>query len=390
LKAVAALWDICALRLRIAREFCYTVGAVINRGESLVRKTVLNISAFLFAAAILAGAAPAGAQGGPSGACDRTCLNAFVDQYLDALVAHDPSRLAVTKFVKYTENGQHIELGDGFWRTATGKGAYKFYVDDPQAGQVGFEGTMQEAGRPVIVALRLRIENQKIAEIETIVARGGMAEGGAANLDKLGHPRAGLAEEIPPAERVSRLELIKTANKYFSGMEKDDGKGDYSFFGDDCNRLENGMQTTNNMTPMGGTTSNGTPRPAPSAKYDPATNPTTYSAGWSCRDQFRSGLLHFVSWIRDRRYPIVDEEHGIVWAFGFFDHQAGDTRNFETPDGRAVTAGPTTPFTWEIAEIFKVRHAQLHEIEAVLTQGPYGMCSGWSGYEQCRSDQPQW
>jgi hypothetical protein len=100
LKALAALWDICALRLQIAREFCYTVGAVINRGESLVRKTVLNISAFLFAAAILAGAAPAGAQGVPSGACDRTCLNAFVDQYLDALVAHDPSRLAVTKFVK--------------------------------------------------------------------------------------------------------------------------------------------------------------------------------------------------------------------------------------------------------------------------------------------------
>ena len=249
---------------------------------------------------------------------------------------------------------------------------------------------LQEAGHPVLLALRLKIEGQKISEIETIVARGQMAECGAANLEKLGKPRAGFEETIPAAERVSRLELIKTANKYFSGMQKDDGKADYSFFGDDCNRLENGMQTTNNMTPFGGTTANGTPRPAPSAKYDPATNPTMYSAGWSCRDQFRSGLLHFVSWIRDRRYPIVDEEHGIVWAFGFFDHQAGDTRNFMAPTGQAVTAGPTTPFTWEIAEIFKVRHGQLHEIEAVLTQSPYGMCSGWSSYERCRSDQPQW
>lgn len=325
-----------------------------------------------------------------SSACDRTCLNNFVDQYLDAVVAHDPSRLPVAKLVKFTENGQKLELGDGFWRTATGKGTYKFYVDDPQAGQVGFEGTMQEAGQPVIVAVRLKIENQKISEIETIVSRGQFAQGGAANLEKLGSPRAAFLEEIPAGERATRLELIKTANKYFSGMQQDDGKHDYSFFADDCNRLENGMQTTNNLNPMPGLTASGAPRPAPSAKYDPAQKPTMYSAGWSCRDQFQSGLLHFVSLIRDRRYPVVDQERGIVFSFVFFDHQAGNTRNFETPDGRAVTAGPTTPFTWEIAEIFKVRKNQLHEIEAVLTQGTYGQGSGWSSWENSRSDQPQW
>jgi hypothetical protein len=322
--------------------------------------------------------------------CDRDCLNGFVDRYLDAVVAHDPSRLPVTRFVKFTENGQKLDLGDGFWRSATGRGTYKFYVDDPETGQVGFEGTMQEAGQAVIVAVRLRIENRQISEIETIVSRGQFAQGGAANLEKLGTPRKAFLEDIPPAERTSRIELIKTANKYFSGMQQDDGKGDYSFFGDDCNRLENGMQTTNNLTPMPGLTAAGTPRPAPSAKYDPALKPTTYSAGWSCADQFRSGLLHFVSLIRDRRYPVVDQQRGIVFSFIFFDHQAGNTRNFETPDGRAVTAGPTTPFTWEIAEIFKVRKSQLHEIEAVLNQGQYGMGSGWSSWEESRSDQPQW
>jgi hypothetical protein len=323
-------------------------------------------------------------------ACDRDCLNHFVDQYLDAVVAHDSSRLPVTKFVKFTENGQKLELGDGFWRTATGKGTYKFYVDDPQAGQVGFEGTMQEAGQPVILAVRLKIENQKVSELETIVARGQFAQGGAANLEKIGSPRAAFLEDIPAKERATRLDLIKTANKYFSGMQQDDGKGDYSFFADDCDRLENGMKTTNNMTPMPGLTASGTPRPAPSAKYDPATKPTTYSAGWSCRDQFQSGLLHFVTRIRDRRYLVVDQDRGVVFSFVFFDHSAGDTRNFETPDGRPVTAGPTTPFTWEIAEIFKVRNSQLHQIEAVLTQAPYGQGSGWSSWENSSSDQPQW
>lgn len=361
-----------------------------------MRRNLLVIGALatLVLCSVLGAASSVGASGSQSAAgaangCDRACLNGFVDRYLDAVVAHDPSRLPTTKLVKFTENGQKLELGDGFWRTATTRGAYKFYVDDPQAGQVGFEGTMEEAGQPVIIALRLKIENQKIAEIETIVARGQMSQNGAKSLEKLGAPRPALLQEVPAAERVSRLDLIKTANKYFSGMQQNDGKGDYSFFADDCNRLENGMQTTNNPNPMPGLSPSGAPRPAPSPKYDPAAKPTMYSAGWSCKDQFRSGLLHFVTRIRDRRYPIVDEERGIVFSFAFFDHSAGDTRNFQTPDGRNMTAGPTTPFTWEIAEIFKVRHAQLHEIEAVLLQAPYGQGSGWSGWEQSMSDQPQ-
>jgi hypothetical protein len=327
--------------------------------------------------------------------CDRECLNGFVDQYLDALVAHDPSRIQVTQFVKFTENGQKLRLGDGFWRSAVKRGSYKFYIDDPESGNVGFEGTMYEAGRGdtgdlVLMALRLRIFNRKISEIETIIARGTMASGGAKNLESMGQPRKPFLEDVPPGERMSRMDLIMTANKYFSGMQQDDGKHDYSFFADDCNRLENGMQTTNNPNAsMGGTTAGGQPRPAPSPKYDPAQHPTMYSAAWSCKDQFQSGLLHFVTRIRDRRYLIVDQQRGIVFAFGFFDHEAGDTRNFETPTGEKVTAGPTTPFTWEIAEIFKVTGGQLHQIEAVLTQSPYGMGSGWSDFETSMSDQPQ-
>jgi hypothetical protein len=362
----------------------------------MFKKVGVSVSAVLFVFAIMlfifqsTSAARQNDSASAAPACDRACLNGFVDRYLDALVSHSPSQLPASQYVKYTENGQHLDLGDGLWRTATARGAYKFYIDDPDAEQVGFLGTMREAGQPILIALRLRIDREKISEIETIVARGQMAATGVQNLEKMGAPRKAFTEEIPPAERVSRIELIMTANKYFSGMQKDDGKGDYSFFGDDCNRLENGMQTTNNLTPMPGLSASGAPRPAPSPKYDPSQNPTMYSAGWSCRDQFRSGLLHFVSLIRDRRYPIVDREHGIVFALGFFDHQAGDTRNFETPTGQHVTAGPTTPFTWEIAEIFKVRRAQLHEIEAVLTQSPYGMGSGWSSWEDSRSDKPQW
>ena len=73
-----------------------------------------------------------------------------------------------------------------------------------------------------------------------------------------------------------------------------------------------------------------------------------------------------MSRIRDRRYVAVDQERGLVFSFIFFDHMAGDTRHFKTPDGRAVTAGPTTPWTWELAEMFKLEKGKIHRIEAIL------------------------
>ena len=93
--------------------------------------------------------------------------------------------------------------------------------------------------------------------------------------------------------------------------------------------------------------------------------------------------------IRDRRFVAVDRERGIVFSFCFFDHAAGKTRYFKSPDGRDVVAGPTEPWTWQIAELFKVEKGKIRRIEAVLQRCPYGMNSGWSTYEQGMSDQIQ-
>ncbi|HXQ25819.1 MAG TPA: hypothetical protein VN822_05365 [Candidatus Acidoferrales bacterium] len=314
-----------------------------------------------------------------SGACDRDCLNGFVDRYLDAVVAHDPSRLTVTKSVKFTEDGQRLELGDGFWRTGTERGTYKFYMDDPVAGQVVFFGTMREAGTPVSLVLRLKIEDKKIAEIETIVVREGMnparsTETGAEAFEKMGGPDPLFLAIVPPAERVSRDELAQTANKYFSGMQMNDGKGDYSFFADDCSRVENGMQATRGRDTMASNSSQG----------------NSYGAVQGCKAQFQTGLLHFVTRIRDRRFVVLDTEHGVALAFIFFDHAAGNTRTFQTPDGKTVTAGPTNPWTWEMAEAFKVEKGQIRRIQAIFHRCPYGMGSGWSNWQDAMSDKARW
>ena len=307
------------------------------------------------------------------GKCDRACLEGIAEQYLDALVAKDPKKLQVASNLKYTENGQRLLLGDSLWNSITGRGTYKLHIADQTAGQIVTFSTMREAGNPMIIAVRLKIDgNRRLTEIETLVAH---SENGAKNLEAIGQPRAAFLRPTPPADRASRADLVRVANMYFSGMQLNDGKGTYPF-AEDCDRLENGGKTTN-----------APPKPG-AARPDPKTS-NNYSAMWTCREQFESGLLHFVMRIRDRRYLVVDEERGLVVAFAFFDHDAGASRHFKTPDGRSVTAGPTVPWTWEIAELFKVEKGLLHEIEAILERAPYSMTSGWSSWEDGMSDKIQ-
>ena len=322
------------------------------------------------------------AQNG-SGPCDRACLENFADRYLDALVAHNPKVLPIARNVKFTENGVRLEVGDAQWKTVTGKGKYRIVVADPDAGQVAFIGTVLEEARgpegtPTAIALRLKIENRQIAEIETLMVRStapagargappAPPTGAAVNMERLGTANPLFTQTIPAAERMSRADLIKVANMYFSGMEKNDGKGEYPFT-DDCNRIENGSLTTN-VPPRGGQ-----PRP------DPKTS-NSYSSAWGCKEQFESGLIHFVWRIRDRRFVAVDRERGLVFSFAFFDHALGPDRTFKAPDGRTVTGGPIDPWTWQLAEMFKIEKGKIHQIEAILERAPYGMNSGWSGYE---------
>lgn len=98
-------------------------------------------------------------------------------------------------------------------------------------------------------------------------------------------------EAVPTTRRISRAGLIEQTNRYYSGMERNDPKGNYSFFDKNCSRLEDGLQTTNVQTgePYG------------------HSNDTVF-ASLSCEAQFQTGFLGFVTKIRDRTFRVVDEE----------------------------------------------------------------------------------
>jgi hypothetical protein len=328
------------------------------------------------------GAAPAKADPMPIGVeCDRTCLQDMVDQTLAAMVAHDAHRLPLAADVRYTENGQDLALNDGFWGTATGQGVYKHYFLDPRTQQAAFFGVMKENGaNNVIIGMRIKLEGRKISEIEAVFSRTGLGTAGpngAANLETMGKPDPVWLNDNP--DHASREDIIRTSNKYFTGLENDDGKGDYSFFADDCWRFENGIQTTSGPHPA-------PPRALPVAAPAPAGGAAPAPArqgpnpmALSCKGGFQTGTLQVVTRIRDRRFPVVDEKTGVAFAFGFFDHNA-QVHDFTLADGSHMHGGLQAPFTWEIAEAFRIEKGQIKVVEAVINNVPYGMKAGWDGH----------
>src|SRR5438477_5871506 len=99
-----------------------------NERQGAMRKGFIIVLVVTLLRAVAAGSARA--QGG-GGACDRACLEGFVDKYLDAIIAHDPKLLPLARNVKFTENGVRLEIPDAHWKTVTGKGKYRLFVTDP-------------------------------------------------------------------------------------------------------------------------------------------------------------------------------------------------------------------------------------------------------------------
>jgi hypothetical protein len=211
--------------------------------------------------------------------CDRACLEGYVDRYLDAMLAHKVDPELFAQKVIFTENGVRLPFSEkekeGLWYSMSGKGTYKFYVPDIETQQVAFIGTVKEGGagpaakpgaKPatpttVALALRLKIVNKLITEIEQLAIRpetslfssGSTSSKSRSTGDAVeqmgaqyGVPPPKFLEVIPEAERASRDKLIEVANTYFTGLARNDGPKGYYPFTEDCVRFENGMKATDN------------------------------------------------------------------------------------------------------------------------------------------------
>ena len=274
-------------------------------------------------------------------AASRERLIETVDSYLDALAANDPSRLKLAPGARYTENGQQLGFGRGIWRTSTGREKGGSYVADASTGQACFLGAANEAGSAVVLALRLRLVDGAISEAESLVVRQSRIMDAAAIVT----PRSLYATSVEPAQRSPREDLIKVANSYLEAIEQHDAG--LVAVRDDCIRIENGVQTILNED-------------WPSEAFR-----------MGVAEQIRSGNVSHIAAVRERRFPAVDEERGLVFAIFFFDHP-----------GRAAGAADASPFKFPNSmmafELFKIAAGEIVQIEAIADVFPYGMKSGWS------------
>jgi hypothetical protein len=270
-----------------------------------------------------------------SAACDGACLKGFVDGYLDALAARDPGKLPVAAQIKLTENGRVLDLGEGFWKTAGTPVRYRDYLLDPESGGAAALTAFTEYTGTAQLFVRLKVVDRRITEIETIVARVGDQRWFAP--DNLSSLSDIFARPVPAAERHSRAELVSAADAYFTAVQTE---GTPAFvqapFDPALKRFENGQQTTN-------------------VTANPILERHTWTPILQLERASYKGTI-----VTDRRYPVVDVEHGSVLAVATFRREGADTS------------------TLLLAEIFKYTGGRLREIRAVILNLPNGAGTGWT------------
>lgn len=311
------------------------------------------VSGIVLAAATVSVPSVAAAEVRPATTCDRACLYGFLDQYLDALVKKDPSRLPLARHTRFSENSVEMQIGDGLWNTITGRGDYDLRLADTKTGNVGWYGVVYEHGNAAAIALRIKVQDGLITEVESVLARQ-VGKGPFPNPQPQLLTKLPIFDRIEPVEtRRPRARLLSIADGYFDTLQLNDGTL-FTQFSPDCNRRENGFQTTNNKDPN-----------VPSAVL-----------ALGCEAQFKTGNFRFDDRLRDRRYPVIDEERGLVMAGGFIDH-SGRLQKITLTDGRVIETLFKTPHSYCLLELFKIVDGKIRQVESVFTDVPYNMPTPW-------------
>jgi hypothetical protein len=174
-------------------------------------------------------------------ACDRECLSGMATRVLYALIDHDSSKLPVTTDLRVTEDGSEKPLAQvGLFKTVTRLRGYRQDIIDERAGESIAGVLVEEVGAPVILVVRVKVQDEKISELELVAARS-RAEGLSFTIDTLNAP----SEEMTFVPRVSQLatreQAIEIALHYPKGLNSTQTFASVGTpFAPDARRVENG------------------------------------------------------------------------------------------------------------------------------------------------------
>jgi hypothetical protein len=297
-------------------------------------------------------------------ACDRACLIKLADNYVAALVAHDPKKAPLAADLVTVENLKRIKPGEGLWSSLTGGPAdFVIRVPDPVSQQIGTMLVLKGAdGKPSLVGIRLKLVGGKIVEAEHLIGNP-LTEPQIANLQ---HPRKPLLATVPEEFADSRGRLIAIGKSYYDAL--DNNNGAQAPFADDCVRLENGFQTARN---------------SPSRDVQTPNRDESFVklGALGCAAQMDTGMWTYIDTIDNRRVEIADVETGLVWGMSHFHH---DMKEKALPIHGVLGVAErdmtrfTRPFDMPAVHIYKVWGGKIHEIEAIgLTTYDYMSPTGW-------------
>jgi hypothetical protein len=173
--------------------------------------------------------------------CDRACLGSMITQYVDALVARDPSKLPLADNMRYTEDSRAIKLGDGIWKTATAKGQFRQDYLDTRKQVAASHVVILEGQAQTLYSVLLHMQGRKIAGIETLVQR--ITPDSRFQPTELGKPVRGMNDPVPGGKRQSRESMIRTALTYTEGLRVGSFIDGGTPFAPGTYRVENGVIT---------------------------------------------------------------------------------------------------------------------------------------------------
>ncbi len=173
--------------------------------------------------------------------CTRAMLQATVDSYVAAQGAGNLSKLSLASKVKYTENMTEIKKEQGLWNTPLPIAFHRSFLD-PDACRTFTEVVVTEGANQYVIGTRLKVEDGKVSEIESLFTKKGDWLFNADNYLK--YSKAEDWRVLNANERIDRQALINAGNAYFDHFSD---KNIPVPFGTPCSRLEGGAYTTRNF-----------------------------------------------------------------------------------------------------------------------------------------------
>jgi hypothetical protein len=177
--------------------------------------------------------------------CTRESLQSTVDKYLDALKQGTPSLMPLSPQAKYIENRKELPLGQGIWKSPLIVDFHRSLLD-VEICETFTEIIHTSSRHPYVIGTRLKVADDRIAEIESLVSDDDDWLFDATNYLK--YSSSEKWDIIREDQRPDRQTLIKVASDYFDIFQ------DYSAFekvpwGIPCVRIEGGAYTNPHNEP---------------------------------------------------------------------------------------------------------------------------------------------